>query len=441
MAVAAKKKPPASPAAPSRKQQSIAAQQDPNEKKPEKKRKQVILTAAHRELQHRPNLTGWTPNRVETALSTADAGSMMQLADLVETIMRDDRVMGVLSTRTHGLLGLPVDFLGGSEEARQCLIGGDGQPGEWFSMHDESELAKLDAWGLLFGVGLAQRIPLPRLYGQPRKWRIETWSPRWLTYYHTPGDEGTHWRVLTTEGQEPAMPGDGEWIIYTPYGARRPWASGLWTAISFPWLLKRFSLEDRANLSEVLGSPVWVGTTKHTSTEKQRKDYLSRLSNLGKQGKIILPEGWDFQLREASGTAWENFDKAVEWADQAITIAIAGQIVTTEGTSGFSSGNIFEAIESNRVRFDAERLSTALRQQSLEPWARANYGSPQDAPWPRWNVQRPVDMEKRGTTIANLGKAITDLDAAVRPHGLTIDAEKLLAEYDIPFERMAVDGA
>lgn len=399
-----------------------------------KLKKQVILTARHRELQHRPTLTGWTPDKVLNADAAADQGSLQLLADLVETMLRDDRIAGVLSTRTHGLLGLPCSFVGGDTEASKTLQGAEKDlPGEWATMHDESELVKLQAWGLMMGVGLAQRIPLPRVLGQPRRYRIETWSPRWLTYYHNVGDQGTHWKVLTQQGQEDAIPGDGEWIIYTPYGARRPWASGLWTSLAFAWLLKHFALEDRANLSEVLGQPVWVGTTKHTSTEKQRKGFLSKLSNLGKQGKIVLPEGWDFQLREASGTAWENFAKSVEWCDGAISIGIAGQIVTTEGSGGFSNNNIFDSIKSDFIRFDAERLASCLRKQSLEPWAHANYGARADAPWPVWNVKRPVDMEKQGTTLSNLGKAITDLNAALAPYSMRVDATKLLQDYEVPF--------
>ena len=371
---------------------------------------------------------------MEAARGAADQGQMQQLADLVETMLRDDRITGVLSTRTYGLLGLPCDFVGGDPAARAELKGeSEEQPGEWSAMAEEAELAKLQTWGLMLGVGLAQRIPLPRVLGEPFRYRIETWSPRWLTYYHYPSSNSTHWKLNTSDGQINVMPGVGEWIIYTPYGARRPWASGLWNATAFPWLLKHFALEDRANLSEVLGQPIWVGTTKHTSTEPQRKDFLSRLANLGKQGKLVLPEGWDFQLREASGTSWENFAKSVEWCDAAISIALAGQVVTTEGSGGFSNNNIFDAIKSDFIRFDAERLSTCCKVQHVDPWALVNYGSRNAAPWPRWNVKRPVDLEKKGTAIAQLGDTISKLDSALAPHGLKVDAEKLLQEYDIPY--------
>lgn len=396
------------------------------------KRIERSVAITSRELYHRPLMTGWTPARVEEARVMADGGSMLMLSDLIETMLGDDRVKGVLSTRTHGLLGLPVDFLRGNDQARALLgMQEDGAPGEWWSMHDESELAKLLTWGLVSGVGLAQRIPLPRVIGTKQRYRIETWSSRWLQYYHYPVD-GCHWHVNTQDGLKPLVAGDGQWILFTPYGTRRPWSEGIWRALSFPWLLKRFALEDRANYSEILGSPIWLGTTKTGSTQKQRREFLSQLRGMGKNGRFVLPEGWDIQLKEASGKSWEIYQNQVEWADQAITVALAGQIVTTEGTPGFSSGNIHDAIKQDLIRFDAERLGTALRKQSLEPWALINYGTADAAPWPQWQTKQPTDQSEEADGLSKLGDAITKLDAALAMHGLRVDAEKLVADFDIP---------
>lgn len=400
---------------------------------PKKKggRKLAMPKAVERELWYRPTTNGWTPERVINARSSADAGNMRELADLVETIVTDDRVSGVLSTRTHGLLGLPITFKRGSSEAREMLAGDGDEPGEWWSMHNESELAKLARWGLLLGFGLAQRIPLPRVLGRPQRYRIETWSPRWLYFDHFAAS-GVHWRMSTMEGWIPVIPGDGEWILYQPYGARRPWAEGLWTQIVFPWLLKRFSLEDRANYSEVLGSPLWVALTSPGSTEKQRNRILSQMVGTGKNGKFVLPNGWDLKLIEATGKSYEIYETSVEWADTAITVALAGQVVTTEGTPGFSSGNIHEAIKQDLIRFDAERLATCLREQSLEPWARLNYGTHAAAPWPQWQIEKPEDVTEKAQGLSAVADAVSKLDAALKVHGFKVNAEQILADYNIP---------
>src|SRR5690606_16411407 len=122
------------------------------------------------------------------------------------------------------------------------------------------------------------------------------------------------------------------WILFTPYGEHRPWSGGKWRSLVFPWLLKRFALEDRANYSETAGQPVKVGESPEGSTENQRIDFQNQLANLGRNGAITLPEGWDFKIVEASSTNWQIYSESVKWADDAITIVLAGQTVTTEGS-------------------------------------------------------------------------------------------------------------
>ncbi len=416
----------------------------PTQKPQAKTRKLARPGATSRELYYRPTVTGWTPERVEQARDQADSGIMMELADLVETMKRDPRISGVLSTRTHGMLGLPLTFMGGADIARKSLGTMDEAEtpnAQWWQMHDESELAKLLSWGLMTGVGLAQRIELPRLMGQPHRYRIETWSPRWLTYFHYgyAHNSDPEWRVLTQEGQEPIVPGDGQWIMFMPYGRRRPWTEGLWAQLAFPWLLKHFSLEDRANFGEVLGSPVWVGNTAHGGTEKQRNLFLSQLRRLGKSGKIVLPQGWDLKLVEAAaaGKTGDVFDNQINQSNEEMTIALAGQLVTTEGTSGFSSGNVHEAIKQDLLRFDAVRLAGCLREQSLEPWALWNFGMRTAAPFPKWNTEKPEDVKETADGMKSLGEAVTALNSALQASGIEVDAIALAQKFGIPVKKSA----
>lgn len=359
----------------------------------------------------------------------------MLLSDLIETMNRDARIAGVLATRTHGLLGLPLEFEGGSADARLALADrGKAQLSNFWKMHNESELVKLLRWGLLGGVGLAQLVELPRVIGEAHKYKLDVWSPRWLTYYHYGSGFGhTRWRVQTQSGVEDIVPGDGKWVLFMPYGERRPWAEGAWTQCAFSWLLKHFSMEDRANFGEVLGSPIWVGTTAHGGTEKQRNRFLSELKGMGKNGKIVLPEKWDLQLREASasGKSGDVFDQQIKQSNEEMTIALAGQLVTTEGMSGFSNGNVHENIHQNLISFDAKRLSECLHDQVLEHWALFNFNTRSAAPWPKWDTEQPEDMTEKADGLQKLGAAITALNAAMESYGVKADIKPLLERFNI----------
>lgn len=395
----------------------------------------LIVPGFERELQYRPTIDGWTPERVKAAGADADSGQLELLSDLCETIMADDRVDGVMATRTHGLLGLPLSFVSGNEKARTLLQTKDKAPGEWYKMHPESELVRLMSWGIVSGVGLAQRIPLPRRRGQLQKYRLETWSPRWLNYNFNASGGVSSWQISTKRGIKPIIPGAGQWVLFTPYGTRRPWSGGKWRSLAFPWLLKRFALEDRANHAETLGSPITLGKAPKGATERQRNKFLTQLVNLGKKGKIVLPEGWDLVLREAAGRTWEIYSDAVSWADAAITIILAGQVVTTEGSPGFNSGNVQERIVGDFIRFDAERLSSCLQEQSLEPWTIENWED-QEAPWPYWNTERPPDRMVQAQTLETVGRSIEQANKNLAPQGFRVDALTVYRDSGIPVEAL-----
>ncbi len=380
------------------------------------------------------SVTEWTPSMVRGALLDADTGNLSRPADLVEAIMGDDRVQGVLSTRTHGLLGLPLCFEGGGRRQQKALEGQRGLegktavPGDWYRMFPEAQLAQLCAWGILLGVGLAERVPRERDLEEREVPEIRIWHPRWLRQ-----DLMTErWYLTTSEGEVEITPGDGRWIMYAPYGLTRPWTQAAWRPLSFAWVLKQFALHDRARHSEVQGSPARVGVAPAGSSDPSRRQMLNSLRALGRDAAMVLPEGYDYKIVEAQARTWEIYGAQIEWADRAIAIAITGQFVTTEGTKGFSNGNIHADIKQDLINFTAETLSTTLRDQGIIPWAEANYGDASVAPWPRWDTNPPKDKKEIAEAMATLGAAVTALDLALGAIGKRVDAVELATQFGIP---------
>lgn len=395
-------------------------------------KKQLSYFLPAKELENRTTTDGWTPCRVKEVANSADAGTLSALADLVQAMLSDDRIGGVLAQRTHGLLGLPGGFVGGSEKARELLEGPPGPtPGEFDAMCPEEELVTLEEWGIMLGVGLGQIIRLPRVAGQMQRYRVQTWNPRALRYAER-AERGCHWFVQTQTGEEPVIPGAGRWLLYTPYGSKRPWTRGKWRECAFPWLLKRFALEDRANHSETLGSPTKVGKTPKGSTEAQRRRFRSQLVSLAKRGVLVLPEGYDYSLVEAQGRTWDIYTAGQAWADGAITISLAGQIVTTEGQSGFSEGKIFDSIKGDFIRFDAKRLAYMLKTQVLEPFCRDNFGGEVNAPYRFWNTEKPVDLEVQSRTWVQFGTALKAINENLKDTKMRVDIIAACKQYNVP---------
>lgn len=390
-----------------------------------------------KEFLHRSEVAGWTPERLISARDLADDGNLQLAADACEQILTDDRVDGVLNTRVSGLLGLPLRFVGGSTEAVAALAGEGEAPGDWWRFHEESELSRLLRWGIVLGVGFAQRIPLPRFPGQSHKFKIETWHPRWFDW----SDDEQTFFATTKEGRVRVTPGDGQWIVYTPFGSRRPWAYGAWTKLAFPWIVKRFSLEDRSNQGQITGGPIIWAEAPHRSTEKQRRLMGKSLMKMTKDSRFVMPEGWKLHLLESGGTTtFKIHEDQIKWANDAITIVLAGQLVTTEGTQGFSSGNVQDNIKQDFIRYDAESASTTLREQSLCPWANLNYGSPDVAPWPRWNTEKPVELESKSRQILTLGQGLKAINDELKKTGREVDIVAICDQFEIPVISARTEG-
>ncbi len=377
----------------------------------------------------------WTPATIRGALIDADSGSLARPADLVEAIMGDDRVQGVLSTRTHGLLGLPLAFQGGSSRQAKALEGVKGLegktavPGDWYQMFPEAQLAQLTAWGILLGVGLGERVPRPRDLEGREVPELKVWHPRWLRQ-----DVMTErWYLTTSTGEIEITPGDGRWILYLPYGNTRPWTQGAWRPLSFAWVLKQFALHDRARHSEVQGSPARVGVAPAAATDGTRRQWLSQLRAMARDNAMVLPFGYDYKVVEATGRTYEIYAAQIDWADRAIAVTLTGQFITTEGTKGFSNGNIHADIKHDLIKFTAETLSTTLRAQGVVPWSEANYpDGAHAAPWPRWDTDPPVDKKLMAEAMSALGDAVAKLDLALVPSGKRVNAEELAARFGVP---------
>ena len=393
----------------------------------------IIQGTRYRELQTRPAINGWTPDLVNMAAASADLGNMLFLADLVEAMLADDRISGVLQTLTLGMLGLPLSFRGGSPELREWLQGGDERVGgEWDCMHPEAELQKFQAWAVMLGFAVAQRVPLPRLAGQRQRYRMQTWHPRWVYYDHV-GASGSHWRIQTMQGIQRVIPG-AQWMIWMPFGEQRPWSEGKWRRCAFPWLAKHFAIEDRANQGETVGSPTWKGTSPQGGTERQRQTFLAQLTALGRNGRIVLPPGWDLDLVESTGQTWEIFSEQSNWADQAMTIVIASQTSTTEGSPGFDSGKTQDQILQSVTRFYAKSYSRCLYEQIAAcRGRRSTRATKRDAPCGYWNTERANAQASQATTFQTIGQAGTLLDTWLdRRNKLAVDDGELCDRFGIP---------
>lgn len=374
--------------------------------------------------------TQWTPPLLQSAFAAAEAGHVRSAADLCDGMLADSRIGSAFETRVGGLLGLPLSFDASSGDGRKrkkavkALEAGE----DWWAAFPEPELKQLIIWGLMFGASFGQLHPtdhdgryVPRLeFWHPRNTRYDWPSRQWMA------------KIEGAARETPITPGDGQWIVYAPYGNYRPWASGIWRGLSRWWLLKSFAQDDSGRRSEQSGTTVIEAT--EDSAHELRKQLASDLAQAARDAVVVLPNGFKLSMLSSKETIKENQAVIVELADTAISIAILGQNLTTEIKGGsLAAAQVHAKVEVQRIRADAETASTVLHDQALEWWAEFNFGQRNLAPWPCWDTDPPTDQNERAGVLKTLGEALTSFSAL----GYEIDPEQIEEDFGVKLKKLA----
>jgi phage gp29-like protein len=378
----------------------------------------------------------WSPALLRNALARAEGGHLGRLAELCEALLGDDRIAGVFETRISGLLGLTPAFEeSGDGRRRKRAVRALEVDEDWWEIAPEAELYQVLVWGRLLGAGPYQHAWIEhrgRLVPSIRFWhpahvRFDWQKRQWSTRVSRDGQTGAFEELLE--------PGAGRWGLHTPNGAFRPWAHGLWRGLSRFWLLKQYALDDWGRLGE--SASRLVGTAPEGTTREQRKELAADLFDLARDATIVLPNGCDTKLIEASAATRELYEKQIQMADAAIAINVLGQNLTTEVKEGsFAAASIHSKVELQRIKADAQTASTTIHDQTLAWWAEFNFGDPELAPWPVWPTDPPDDNAKTVKVWVDFGAALQSFQTA----GLRVDAIAMAEKVGLPLLKEAEPG-
>jgi hypothetical protein len=366
----------------------------------------------------------WTPLLIRSAELLADSGTLLQAADLCDQMMADDRLLAVINKRIHGVLGLDLTFEASRGKRRPVKALDVGE--DWWAMFAEEELGEVLKWGTLLGIGVGRMTWVTK--GDRVVGVLDAWHPRNLRW---------NWQTRTWEARidggtwVPIAPGDGNWILYTPYGRKRPWAKGLWRGLARWWLLKQYAITDWGQYSEGHGQTTRVATSTAAANpgKNDRKELAADMKAMARGATLAMPPGWDFKVVSDIANTWMTFKAQNDGANAAFAITVLGNNLSTEVTGGsFAAADVHKVAEASVLRFTAETASTCTHEQALTWWAEFNYGSRDLAPWPQWAIDPPEDLKALADLWVAGGTALAQFAAFKLP----IDLAEFCATFKVP---------
>jgi phage gp29-like protein len=375
---------------------------------------------------------------IDAALRDLEAGYFQSAAQLCDTILRDDRIMGCLTTRLNGLLGLPFKVKPAYEDDAQAQAIADEIDQNWDTLFPNELLAEIKRWGILVGAAPVEVVwetrdedPLKTSY---RWWpRLKCWHPQfmfwdpWARAYHILQADGNY---LTIE------PGTGVWAMYTPHGYERAWLFGLIRCLGQHWLRRAWGYRDFSRKSEINGQAIRLAIVPAQADKEAKNRFFTAVANLGAETTLRVDQDsasdgpkYDLKLIEAQTSGHDIFVKLLEKTETNIAIALLGQNLSTEVQGGsYAAATAHEQIRADFKRFDALSMAEFLREQVLKPWAAFNYNDPQLAPFIEWQTDPPEDAKNVADATKAMAEAVTQFVNASAP----VDLRALLEEAGVP---------
>lgn len=377
---------------------------------------------------------------VEDILRGHDFGVFRQSATLVNDLWRDPRIGAVMDTRLSAIMGAPSSFKPASKKTRARKVaelygGADGTLGKWQSVMTPAVAKEIMLWGLTLGVGIGQII-WDR--SEPGVWkpRVEAWTPHDLRW-----DFVRDTFVMQTKEGEVVLPrpdesphGDGQWVVWCPYGVRYGWRFALVRSLALLYIARRWNFRDWARYSERHGKAIIVGEVPSGADKTEKDEFYEDMQGINDEAVVIAPknadgQGFGVSLVEATARTWETFQALKAAVDGDIAILVLGQNLTTE----VSGGSLAAAKVQNLVRIDRALMDSsigpALSEQVVWHDVLFNIGEPEKLA-PRWeiNVGPEEDKAAEAAKILAIGTAVNALKAASN----RVDIVALLERFGVP---------
>lgn len=147
-----------------------------------------------------------------------------------------------------------------------------------------------------------------------------------------------------------------------------PYGIGLGHWLYWPAFFKRNGIKYWLTFLEKFGSPTGKGTYPAGALPAERNKLLQALSAIATDTGIIVPEGMQIELLEASRSGTADYTALYDRMDRAIAKVVLGQVGSTEGTPGkLGNDELQSDVRDDIIKADADLICESFN-RSIVRW-------------------------------------------------------------------------
>lgn len=250
------------------------------------------------------------------------------------------------------------------------------------------------------------------------------------------------WYVVAKTGRIRITPGDGRWVLYTPWSPRTPYYYGAIRQAAEWFLRASNGSRDYGRFIELSGQGIikaYVPSGSRKSPEYSA--FINSLRNLGRNAVAPLPRGkeehesYDLKIEALSADLHKVFVEMLRVASGKLRLCILGEDLSSQNQKVGTNASSETGLKVSRAvtAADAETWAECLRAQVLSPWA-SYKGRIELAPFAYYDLEEKGDAKGEAdaaNVAADALKKWGELVAAAQV-GRVVDVVAAAERWGIP---------
>lgn len=359
------------------------------------------------------NFQGWLPT-TDRLLELKSGGDLK----LYEQVAQDDQVKSCLQQRFRALISHDWEVIPAGEKRQDRQIA-EFVTTQLKKLRWDDTVEKM-LWGIFYGYSIAEII----WEKQADKIGIKTIKVRDQRRFHFDEDFKPRLRTASQPLGE-ILPDQKFWHFSCGHHHDdEPYGRGLAHWLYWLVFFKKNDIRWWVRFLELYAQPARKGKYPAAATNEEKNVLWGALAAFGVDGRMMIPEGLDVELVEASRSGTADYEALLKQINEAIAKIILSQTMTTDSGSSLSQAQVHQDVGESVIMADADLICASFN-TSVVKWL-VDFNFPGIDVYPRfaYKLDSAPDL-----------KALADRDKVLSDMGFPPTEEYVVSTYGKGFQQ------